>query len=124
MKLRTTHRLAAILTTGALMSEVGAAEAATFKDMSVNIVTASSGFPGLIQTVAYIGGTALGVAGLFKIKQHVDNPGQTPLKDGLIRLGAGGGLLALPFVTTSMLGSIGTGTQTAPFQLMPPAAVP
>lgn len=23
-----------------------------------------------------------GVAGIFKLKQHVDNPGQTPMKDG------------------------------------------
>ncbi len=39
----------------------------------------------MIQTVAYVGGIGLGVAGIFKLKSHVDNPGQTPMKDGLIR---------------------------------------
>ncbi len=63
----------------------------------------------MVQTVAYVGGIGLGVAGIFKLKQHVDNPGQTPMKDGLARLGTGGGLLALPYVTTAMMGSIDNG---------------
>lgn len=80
--------------------------ATTFKTMSNNIVTASSGFQNLISTVCWLGGAGLGVAGIFKLKQHVDNPGQTPMKDGLVRLGAGGGLLAFPFIQTAMQGSI------------------
>ena len=35
------------------------------------------------------------------------------MKDGLVRLGAGGGLLALPYLTTAMMGSINNGTGTA-----------
>jgi hypothetical protein len=31
------------------------------------------------------------------------------MKDGLVRLGAGGGLLALPFVTDAMTGTISDG---------------
>ena len=75
-----------------------------------NIVGASSGFQNLISTVCWIGGAGLGVAGIFKLKQHVDNPGQTPMKDGLIRIGCGGGLLAFPFIQSAMQGSISNGS--------------
>lgn len=107
IKSKRTHQLAAALTAGMLVGEgTDAMAAQTFKDLGNNIIDSSAALPQLIQTVAYVGGIGLGVAGIFKLKQHVDNPGQTPLKDGLIRLGCGGGLLALPYVTTAMLGSI------------------
>jgi len=92
---------------GMIAGTAGSAKAATtFATMSNNIVTASSGFNNLISTVCWLGGAGLGVAGIFKLKQHVDNPGQTPMKDGLVRLGAGGGLLAFPFIQQAMQGSI------------------
>lgn len=105
------HKLAAALTVGVMVSDTHAAFAqnANFKSMSDNIVEASSGLPNLISTVAYVGGVGLGVAGVFKLKNHVDSPGQHPMKDGLVRLGAGGGLLALPYLTEAMTGSISAG---------------
>ena len=110
-KYKTTHKLAAAFTAGILMSECTSASAAA-TDLTVlsnNIAASGAGLPHMISTVAYVGGIGLGVAGIFKLKQHVDNPGQAPLKDGLIRLGAGGGLLALPFITSAMQGSINEG---------------
>jgi hypothetical protein len=105
------HKLAAAATLGMMMASSESAEAAkTFKNMSDNIVTASSGFQNMISTVCWLGGAGLGVAGIFKLKQHVDNPGQTPMKDGLVRLGAGGGLLAFPFIQQAMQGSISNGS--------------
>lgn len=103
-------KLAAALTAGVLAS-AGTAEAGNtnFSTISDNIVESSSSLPNLISTVAYLGGTGLGVAGVFKLKQHVDNPGQTPMKDGLVRLGAGGGLLALPFMTDAMTNTVSGG---------------
>ncbi len=109
MKKHLTHKLAAAVTAGVLVGQANAAFAENFSDLSDNIVTASSRIPSLISTVAYIGGIGLGVAGVFKLKAHVDSPGQTPLKDGLVRLGAGGGLLALPFLTDAMVGNINAG---------------
>ena len=101
------HKLAAVATMGAILgASTDVMAAKTFKDMSSNIVTATSGFQSLISTVCWLGGAGLGVAGIFKLKQHVDNPGQTPMKDGLVRLGAGGGLLAFPFIQQAMQGSI------------------
>ena len=106
-----TRRLAAALTAGLLTS--GATDAfangQTFEDVSRNIVTSAAGLPSMIETVAYVGGIGLGVAGIFKLKNHVDNPAQHPMKDGLVRLGAGGGLLALPYLTQAMAGSINNG---------------
>lgn len=74
--------------------------------MSHNIINASSSFQSLITTVCWLGGAGLGVTGIFKIKQHVESGGQTPMKDGLIRLGSAGGLLAFPFIEQVMQGSI------------------
>lgn len=112
-KYSTSHKLAAAATLGMMTASNGAfaaGNATTFRDMTVNITQASGGFQNLISTVCWIGGAGLGVAGIFKLKNHVDNPGQTPMKDGLIRLGCGGGLLAFPFIQTAMQGSISNGS--------------
>lgn len=105
-----TQKLAAIITAGILLADkkdaFAQATGTNFTDVTTNLTTSSSTLPNLISTVAYVGGIGLGVAGIFKLKQHVDNPGQTPMKDGLVRLGAGGGLLALPFMTSAMTGTI------------------
>lgn len=112
MKRSYTHKLAAAMTVGMMSSSMDAfAGGTTFSNVSDNIVTSASKFPNLISTVSYIGGIGLGVAGVFKLKQHVDNPGQTPMKDGLVRLGVGGALLTLPFLTDAMMGTVGTGGQ-------------
>lgn len=115
MKNFTTHKLAAAMTVGVLMSNAGAAlaQGVTFKDVTGNITESASTLPNLISTVAYIGGVGLGVAGVFKLKNHVDNPAQAPMKDGLVRLGAGGGLLALPYLTEAMTGTVGAGGKAA-----------
>ena len=50
----------------------------------------------------------------MKIKDHVENPTQTPLKDGAIRLAAGGALFAIPIVSEAMFSTIeGTAGSTA-----------
>jgi len=110
-KMNNMHKLAAAITTGMLVGESSAANATamTFRDVSTNLITAAGGLPMMIETVAYVGGIGLGVAGIFKLKSHVDNPAQVQMKDGLVRLGAGGGLLALPYVTNAMMGSISNG---------------
>jgi hypothetical protein len=45
----------------------------------------------------------------MKIKDHVENPGNEPLKNGAIRLAAGGALLALPIIFEAMTETIGDG---------------
>jgi hypothetical protein len=87
----------------------GGGFAPTFQTMSSNLAVASSGFNNLISVLCWIGGAGLGVTALFKLKQHVDSGGQTAMKDGLIRLGAAGALLAFPFIAAAMQGSISDG---------------
>jgi len=78
-----------------------------FNKIVDNMETSISGIPGLISGVAYMMGILLGVLGILKIKDHVENPGQTPLQQGAIRLAAGGGLFALPIVYEAMQQTIG-----------------
>lgn len=70
--------------------------------------------PIIINYASYIIGVALGVAGVSKLKAHVDNPGQTPIKDGLGRLGASGLFISLPFLLDMIRNtqSVGTGAAT------------
>jgi len=105
---KTSHRLAAAITTGAMLGSSGSAFAGVTDARALvdNIITASTGFTNLLSLLGYIGGSGMAVAGIFKLKQHVDNPGQTPMKDGVMRLATGGALLSLPFVTATMQGSI------------------
>lgn len=106
------HKLAAAATAGALVAQSGDAFAATAADLtkaSQNVVTAVSGTVALISTLAYIAGAGLALAGVFKLKQHVDNPAQAPMKDALIRLACGGMFLSLPFLMKIMQGSISDG---------------
>ena len=69
--------------------------------------TSISGIPGLISGVSYMMGILLGVLGILKIKDHVENPSSAKLQEGAIRLAAGGGLFALPIVYEAMRNTIG-----------------
>lgn len=80
---------------------------ADFNEILTNINESISDLPGLITGVSYMMGILLGVLGILKIKDHVENPGQTPLQQGAIRLAAGGGLFALPIVYEAMTTTIG-----------------
>jgi len=109
MKLNT-HKLAAAVTIGLMTGSPMAAHAAqNMSNVSTNIVKSSAGLPNLISIVAYIAGLAMAVFGIMKIKEHVDNPGQVKLKDGIIRLGVGGALLALPFILNVMTNTLSNG---------------
>lgn len=63
-----------------------------------NILDAIEDVPGLITAFAYLGGLCLGVIGLLRLREHVENPEQTPLREGFIRLLIGGALFSLPTV--------------------------
>lgn len=87
------------------------AQANNFSSIADNIAGSVQSLPGLLTAVAYLFGIILGVLGVLKIKDHVENPQQTPLKDGAIRLAAGGALFALPILFEAMFETIGDGTQ-------------
>lgn len=90
-----------------LVSGVEAHAGQDFGTIITNMEGSIQTIPGLISGVSYMMGILLGVLGILKIKDHVENPGQTPLQQGAIRLAAGGGLFALPIVYEAMRTTIG-----------------
>ena len=81
----------------------------SFNSISTNITTQIGTLPGFITALAYILGTLFAVLGLLKIKDHVENPSNAPLKDGLIRLAIGGALFVVPLITEAMQNLVGQG---------------
>jgi len=73
-----------------------------FNTIANNAITTTGSLPGLVTGVSYMLGILLAVLGVLKIKDHVENPSQTPLKEGIARVTVGGGLFAVPIVTESM----------------------
>ena len=86
-----------------------AAAGKSFNSISTNITTQIGTLPGFITALAYILGTLFAVLGLLKIKDHVENPSNSPLKDGLIRLAIGGALFVVPIITEAMQNLVGQG---------------
>ena len=99
-----------------LLSAASEAQAGNdWSDVARNITTSIEELPGLVTGVSYMLGLLMGVLGVLKLKDHVENPTQTPMKDGAVRLAAGGALFGLPIVFESMLNTIGTtGTSVEP----------
>ncbi|HEY8191804.1 MAG TPA: hypothetical protein VIG74_05210 [Alphaproteobacteria bacterium] len=95
-----------------MMSGANDAHATNFGDIAANIVDSIEELPGLLSGIAYLFGLLLGVLGVLKVKDHVENPSQTPLKDGAIRMAAGGAMFALPMIYESMSNTIGSTTET------------
>ncbi len=83
----------------------------------INLSNALSRVPNILTTIAFISGLFLAVSGVLHLKNHVDNPAQTPISSGIKRLLAGGFFLALPMTTNvvqgSLFGTAGTGAEIA-----------
>ena len=108
---KTYYTLGAYMTLGLTAGVTSSASASNnFSTISENITTSVADVPGLMSAGAYMIGTLLGVLGVLKIKDHVENPSQTPLKDGAVRLLAGGALFALPMIYEAAFSTIGEGT--------------
>lgn len=80
-----------------------------FNAIGESVITGISSLPGLLTGLAYMMGLLFSVLGVLKIKDHVENPTQTHLKEGAIRLAAGGALFLVPVVTNAMQDLISTG---------------
>ena len=113
---RSLAAVSASYATGIIASREAYAEGG-FNDIAGNIVDSISNFPTLISAVSYLFGMLLMVLGVMKIKDHVENPTQEPLKNGAIRLAAGGGLFALPILSEAALATVGEGTSVTQGEL-------
>jgi Ca2+/Na+ antiporter len=60
----------------------------------------------LVGAVAFVVGLVFGASGLLKFKQHSENPQGTPLSHAMVRLLVAGGLIALPAVLGTSVGTL------------------
>jgi len=75
-------------------------------DIFENVLKSWGNVNNLLSMFAWLAGSFLGVAGIFKFKDHVDNPSQTPLSAGVKRMLAGGMFFSLPFMIRAARGSL------------------
>ena len=113
---KTTYAMGAAMTMGMMTTQDALAQApaggtggTTFSTIAENITNSISDIPGLLTAVSYLLGLLLGVLGVLKIKDHVENPTQTPIKEGAIRLAVGGALFGLPIIFDSMFNTVDAG---------------
>ena len=94
-----TQFMSAAIMTGAMVGfsgEASATSAGGFSDYTQNLSNnVAGGWINTVTTVSLLGGVALAALGVVNLKQHVENPGNTPMKNGLAKLGFGGVLMAL-----------------------------
>ncbi len=64
------------------------------------------GIPGILSVIAYLFGLLLAFRALLDFKNHVDNPSQVPLADGVKKFFAGGALFSLPFISKVVVGTL------------------
>lgn len=87
----------------------------TIGDVLCNVMESTDSFPGFVTAMAYMMGLIMAITALFKLKDHVLNPNQTPLSDAVKRFIAGGALFSLPMVTEAvqnlLTGGNGLGAQ-------------
>lgn len=120
------YKMGAAMTVGVMASSGqafaggGGGGANNFGSIAGNITQSIASLPGLVAAISYLAGLLLAVLGVMKIKDHVENPSQTPLKDGAIRLLAGGMLFGLPILleamTETLTGGSGAGASAAALQ--------
>jgi len=79
---------------------------ASVGEMMTNLHKSMRRLPNILTTIAFISGIFLAVAGVLKLKNHVDAPQQVPISDGIKRLIAGGAFLGLPVTTNVIKGSL------------------
>ncbi len=92
-----------------LLLSTNAAYAVEVDDISVNIGDGIGYLPGLLTALMYLLGLVFSVTGVIKLRDHVENPAQTPPKAFVPKFLAGGALFALPVIFNAMFSTIGTG---------------
>lgn len=74
-----------------------------------DITTHTGAIPALLTAISYLFGLVMGVWGILKVRDHVLNPQQTNVFEGISRLIAGGAFFALPVVIEVFKNTITSG---------------
>lgn len=109
-----TQKMSAVIMTGAMTGFSSSASATNdfnsyTNDLAGNV---AGGWVSTITNLGLLGGVALAALGVVNLKQHVENPGNTPMKNGLAKLGFGGILMVLGPAIEAVQGTAGSGDQT------------
>lgn len=91
------------------------------QDMQATSKSVAAGLqdmPTIISGVAYLAGGVMVLGGANKLKMHAENPMQTPLSHGLVRIGVGGVVAALPIMMQWVNNTMSTGNQGLGFKKM------
>ncbi|PCI01034.1 MAG: hypothetical protein COB76_02280 [Alphaproteobacteria bacterium] len=108
-----TQKMSAALMTGAMVGtfgDIGDAAAKGVKEYSEALSDKVAPATEIVAFMSYMGGFVLSALGIVGLKNHVENPSQHPMKNGLAKLGFGGILLALPPLVEAMQGTGDTGS--------------
>ncbi len=74
--------------------------------------------PTIISGCAYLAGGVMVLGGANKLKMHAENPMQTPLSHGLVRIGVGGIVAGLPPFMAWVNNTMSIGNQGLGFKRM------
>jgi hypothetical protein len=72
------------------------AHAQNIQSTAAALVEAMKDLPTIISGIAYTFGGILVLGGANKLKMHAENPSQTPMSHGIVRIGVGGVIAGLP----------------------------
>jgi len=96
-----------------MMSDSYAQTSDKLGDVITRLYTSFGDFPKILTVISYMSGLLMAITGIFKFKDHVDNP-QNPLSAGVKRFLAGGMMLSLPYMARIVEGSLmGSGGEDA-----------
>lgn len=79
----------------------------TLGSLMDNLRENASSIPNLLAGFSYLAGLAFGFLAIMKTKDHVENPGQTPIWDPIKRTLAAGSFFALPAVVRVVIETVG-----------------
>jgi hypothetical protein len=88
------------------LSSQDAAAQQKLSGVITNTYTSFENFPLILSVISYLSGLLLVTIGIFKFKDHVDNPAQNALSAGVKRFLAGGMFLSLPMMYEATRGTL------------------
>jgi hypothetical protein len=117
---RTWQGFALALLLYAALPDMAAAQAINGKSSlggaAINLTNEVGPVAPLISALFWLGGAVLMGAGALKIKEHAENPTQTPMRQGIARMAVGAVLLTLPFFSQFAANTLSAGNAPINYQ--------
>ena len=79
------------------------------------LTTQVSTVPQFVSALFWVGGAVMMGAGVLKLKEHAENPTQTPVRQGVARLAVGAALLTIPFFAQFAYNTLSAGNGAAAY---------